>query len=132
MALAVKPIIITNGMRYSLSTGNWTSQQNFTKGRTGVSQALNRYNYGSTLSQIRRVNTPSNHQGKNTKQRQLHNTQWGIICPSETPEGEAVGLVKNFSLMARVSKDTTTLPIYHVIFNAGLKAKGVNVQHLEV
>jgi DNA-directed RNA polymerase beta subunit len=26
-----------------------------------------------------------------------------MICPSETPEGQKIGIVKNFSLMARVS-----------------------------
>eukprot|EP00494_Astrolonche_serrata_P002720 UN02726 len=36
----------------------------------------------------------------------LHNTQWGMICPAETPEGAACGLVKNLSLMAYVSVGT--------------------------
>jgi hypothetical protein len=35
--------------------------------------------------------------------RQLHNTHWGYICPAETPEGGAVGLVKNMALMAYIS-----------------------------
>ena len=33
----------------------------------------------------------------------LHCTHWGMICPAETPEGHAVGLVKNLSLMSAVS-----------------------------
>ena len=37
------------------------------------------------------------------KPRQLHNTHWGMICPAETPEGAACGLVKNLALMAFVS-----------------------------
>ena len=37
------------------------------------------------------------------KPRQLHNTHWGYMCPAETPEGQAVGLVKNMSLMCYVS-----------------------------
>ena len=28
---------------------------------------------------------------------------WGMVCPAETPEGHAVGLVKNLSLMSHVS-----------------------------
>jgi len=42
-------------------------------------------------------------QGKLAKPRQLHNTHWGMICPAETPEGAACGLVKNLALMAFVS-----------------------------
>ncbi|GAB4831192.1 DNA-dependent RNA polymerase II [Ancistrocladus abbreviatus] len=30
---------------------------------------------------------------------QLHNSQWGMMCPAETPEGQACGLVKNLALM---------------------------------
>ena len=28
--------------------------------------------------------------------RKLHNTHWGYVCPSETPEGQSVGVVKEF------------------------------------
>lgn len=35
--------------------------------------------------------------------RYLHNTHWGVICPSETPEGQSCGLVKNMALMAVIS-----------------------------
>ena len=41
--------------------------------------------------------------GKIAKPRQLHNTHWGMVCPAETPEGQACGLVKNLSLMACIS-----------------------------
>ena len=38
--------------------------------------------------------------------RKLHPTQWGVICPSETPEGASVGLVKNLALLANVTVAT--------------------------
>eukprot|EP00605_Chrysophyceae_sp_TOSAG23-4_P000632 GSChrysophyteH1.ASY1.ANO1.713.1 assembled CDS len=38
--------------------------------------------------------------------RMLHSTHWGMICPAETPEGHAVGLVKNLSLMSFISVGT--------------------------
>ena len=46
-------------------------------------------------------------QGKMAKPRMLHCTHWGMVCPAETPEGHAVGLVKNLSLMSaiRCAKD---------------------------
>ena len=49
--------------------------------------------------------------GKLAKPRQLHNTLWGMICPAETPEGAAVGLVKNLALMAYISVGNTPSPI---------------------
>lgn len=45
------------------------------------------------------------------KPRQLHNTHWGFICPAETPEGQAVGLVKNLALMAYISVGCSLSPI---------------------
>lgn len=101
--LAVKPSIITNGLRYSLATGNWGEQKKAMSSRAGVSQVLNRYTYSSTLSHLRRTNTPIGRDGKLAKPRQLHNTHWGLVCPAETPEGQACGLVKNLSLMSCIS-----------------------------
>lgn len=102
----LKTKIITNGIKYSLSTGNWgVGSQNV---RTGVSQVLNRLTYTSALSHLRRVNSPIGKDGKLTGPRQLHNSQWGKLCPAETPEGQACGLVKNLSMMACISRQTNS------------------------
>jgi DNA-directed RNA polymerase II subunit RPB2 len=42
-------------------------------------------------------------EGKLAKPRQLHNSLWGMMCPAETPEGQAVGLVKNLALMTYIT-----------------------------
>jgi len=52
---------------------------------------------------LRRMITPLARSGKLAKPRQLHNTHWGLVCPAETPEGQAVGLVKNVSLMCWIT-----------------------------
>ena len=41
--------------------------------------------------------------GKLIAPRKLHNTQWGIVCPAETPEGGSVGVVKNLSYLAHIT-----------------------------
>eukprot|EP01006_Ploeotia_vitrea_P028160 TRINITY_DN60886_c0_g1_i1.p1 TRINITY_DN60886_c0_g1~~TRINITY_DN60886_c0_g1_i1.p1 ORF type:complete len:963 (-),score=105.38 TRINITY_DN60886_c0_g1_i1:651-3455(-) len=94
---------ITRNMQYALATGNWLGKAGSAGVRTGVSQVLNRLTYASTLSHLRRINTPIDRSGKLIAPRQLHNTQWGVLCPAETPEGHACGLVKNFALMCMVS-----------------------------
>ena len=103
--------IITQGLKYSLATGNWGDQKKAHQARAGVSQVLNRLTYASTLSHLRRVNSPIGRDGKLAKPRQLHNTLWGMICPAETPEGHAVGLVKNLALMAYISVGSQPQPI---------------------
>lgn len=109
--MAVKGSIITNGLKYSLATGNWGDQKKAASAKAGVSQVLNRYTYASTLSHLRRTNTPVGRDGKLAKPRQLHNTHWGLVCPAETPEGQACGLVKNLSLMCYVSVGSESTPI---------------------
>jgi DNA-directed RNA polymerase beta subunit len=63
------------------------------------------------LSHLRRLNSPIGRDGKLAKPRQLHNTLWGMICPAETPEGQAVGLVKNLAMMAYISVGSQPAPI---------------------
>lgn len=106
----VRSSTITNGLKYALATGNWTSGGG-TPTKTGVSQVLNRLTFASSLSHLRRLNSPIGREGKLAKPRQLHNTHWGIICPAETPEGQACGLVKNLALMAYVSVGSLADPV---------------------
>lgn len=94
--------VITMGLRHCFSTGNWgIPKSNYI--RTGVSQVLSRMSYNSTLSHLRRVVIPIGKEGRNTKIRQVHPTQIGFICSSETPEGASAGIVKNFSLISEVA-----------------------------
>ena len=106
LTLGVKSATLTNGLKYSLATGNWGEQKKAASSKAGVSQVLNRFTFASTLSHLRRTNTPIGRDGKIAKPRQLHNTHWGLVCPAETPEGQACGLVKNLALMCHVSVGT--------------------------
>ena len=48
---------------YALATGNWGGRAGSAGVRTGVSQVLNRLAYASTLSHLRRINTPIDRSG---------------------------------------------------------------------
>lgn len=111
LQLGIKSNTLTNGLKYSLATGNWGDQKKAASSKAGVSQVLNRYTFASTLSHLRRTNTPVGRDGKLAKPRQLHNTHWGLVCPAETPEGQACGLVKNLSLMCYVTVGTIAEPV---------------------
>ena len=100
-------------MKYGLATGNWGIKSNNTK--VGIAQVLNRLTYTSTLSHLRRVNTPTEKTGKLVAPRKLHNTQWGIICPTETPEGGSVGLVKNLAVTTYVTNQSSPDIVFKLI-----------------
>jgi DNA-directed RNA polymerase beta subunit len=97
--------LLESWLKYSLSTGNWgiKSIGSFQNIRQGVSQVLNRMSYASTLSHLRRINTAMEKNGKLVQPRKLDNSQIGMICPAETPEGASVGLVKNMALSTNIS-----------------------------
>lgn len=109
LTYAIKQKTISDGLKYSLATGNWGDKSNGSK--AGVCQVLNRLTYASALSHLRRCNAPLAKEGKLAKPRMLHCTHWGMVCPAETPEGQAVGLVKNLALMAYVSVGSSVHPI---------------------
>lgn len=48
---------LTNGLRYSLATGNWGKTGGNLPVQPGVSQMLQRLTYASTLSHLRRGET---------------------------------------------------------------------------
>ena len=116
LSMAIRARIITNGLRYSLATGNWGEQKSANAGgvKAGVAQVLQRLTFMASLSHLRRINTPLARSGKQARPRQLHNTHWGMICPAEVPEGQSVGLVKNLALMSYVSVGQ---PAQHTIDN---------------
>ena len=109
----IKSTTIESGIKYGLATGNWGIKS--TNSKVGIAQVLNRLTYNATLSHLRRVNTPTEKTGKLIPPRKLHNTQWGIICPSETPEGGSVGLVKNLSIMTYITNQSCDKPIIKII-----------------
>ncbi len=94
---AVRADVITERLRHALATGNWVG------GKAGVSQLLDRTNYMSSLSHLRRVVSPLSRSQPHFEARDLHPTHWGKICPNETPEGPNCGLVKNLALQAYIS-----------------------------
>jgi DNA-directed RNA polymerase II subunit RPB2 len=99
----IKSTNLEVGLKTCLATGNFGSAKAGGPSKNGVSQVLNRLNYISGISHLRRISTPIEKTGKLIAPRKLHNTQWGYICPSETPEGHSVGVVKNMSSTAIVS-----------------------------
>ncbi len=97
VAAVIRPGIITDKITNAIATGNWG------RGRVGITQLLDRTNRLSTISHLRRIQSPLSRTQPNFEARELHGTQFGRICPVETPEGSNCGLVKNLALSAVIS-----------------------------
>ena len=116
----VKSTTIENGFKRALATGDFGIKQ-VNSNKVGVAQVLNRLTYISSLSHLRRANTPIDKSGKLIPPRKLHNSTWGFLCPSETPEGGSVGVVKNISYMSTVTIDSSSQPVQEYVNNCIIK-----------
>jgi DNA-directed RNA polymerase subunit B" len=112
---AVRSNNLTESICYALATGNWTG------GRSGVSQVLDRTNYMSCVTHQRRVSSLLSRSHPHFEARDLHATQFGRVCPNETPEGQNCGLVKNLSVGSVISAETDEAPLEKYLREFGVK-----------
>ena len=100
--------MVADGFRKAFK-GNWGAEAH-TK-RIGVVQDVNRLSFNSFVAQFRKINLPLDASAKIIGPRLAHTTQWGIIDPIDTPDGGNVGLHKNLTIMASVTKGYSAYPM---------------------
>jgi len=113
----VRPGAITERIRFAMSTGNWIGRA------TGVSKFMDRVNYLSPLTDLRKVKSPLDKNRELYEARDVHGTHWGRICAIETPDGPQCGLVKNLAMLAEVTTETDEEPIEKLLKDRGVKLK---------
>lgn len=96
---------ITNGLVAAMKSGNWNIER-FKMDRSSITAELTRLSYISAIGMMTRINSQFEKTRKISGPRALQPSHWGVLCPSDTPEGESCGLVKNLALTTHVTTDT--------------------------
>jgi len=89
-------------------------------GKQGIVQDLNRNAMLGTLSHTRRLSNPLPQGSKSIGPRKLHNSQWGFVCPSESPDGGNVGIINHLSISTKISFNVSSLNIHDALIDNGL------------
>ena len=89
-------------------------------GRQGIVQDLNRNAMLGTLSHTRRLSNPLPSGSKSLGPRKLHNSQWGFVCPSESPDGGNVGIINHLSISTMISFNISEGNIHLALLDNGL------------
>nr|VZI45905.1 unnamed protein product [Spirometra erinaceieuropaei] len=110
----IKTWLITEQLNRAISSGNWIIKR-FRMMRQGVTQLVSRLSYVAALGHMTRMTSQFEKTRKIAGPRAIHSSQWGLICPSDTPEGEACGLVKNVSLMCHVTVEVDDTNLIQLI-----------------
>lgn len=98
----IKISYIENEVKSSINNGSWGS---LATSKKGVSQSVERLTYTQLISACRKIKNPISSQAntKVVKVRYVTPSQYGFVCPIESPEGKNIGILKSFAALATVT-----------------------------
>jgi DNA-directed RNA polymerase II subunit RPB2 len=84
-------------------------------GKDGVAQELSRYSYLGTIAHLRRINVDMDKGSKMVEPRRIHGSSWGLVCPTDNPDGHNIGLIKSLTLLCSLSTASPSADVRKLI-----------------
>ena len=86
----------------------------------GVVQDLSRLSFVGATSHLRRIHTPIPKGTKIRAPHSLHSTTWGMMCPTESPDGGNIGIIKHLSVLSQITFSCTSYPLRRCLIALGV------------
>jgi DNA-directed RNA polymerase II subunit RPB2 len=118
--LVERETVGTYWKRYRIMNGFTKSFKGQWGGRDGIAQELSRLSYISYLSQLRRTSLQIDPSMNTAPPRRLYASQFGLMCPIDSPDGSGVGHLKALTILARVSTAFPSPVVRTALFKIGL------------
>ena len=107
--------------------GHWILESAFIRsfkgswgGRLGVGQVLTRPSYFSALYQLRETMLQIDRTISTAPPRRLYASQFGTMCPIDSPDGSDIGYKKALAIFSRISVATPSSVVLKVLTDTGL------------
>ena len=88
--------------------------------RLGISQELMRVSYLSVIHHLRKTDLQIDKSTSTAPPRRLYASQFGIMCPVDSPDGSDIGYKKSLSILARVTTAFPSDVVKKVLVDTGL------------
>jgi DNA-directed RNA polymerase II subunit RPB2 len=92
-------------------------------GRDGIAQELSRLSYVGYLSQLRRTALQIEPSMNTAPPRRLYASQFGLTCPTDSPDGSGIGHIKSLAILAKVSTAFPSETIRNLLFGISYMRK---------
>ncbi len=89
-------------------------------GRVGISQELMRVSYLSAIHHLRKTDLQIDKSTSTAPPRKLHASQFGLLCPVDSPDGSDIGYKKALAIFAQISTAVPSETIKTVLRNTKL------------
>jgi DNA-directed RNA polymerase II subunit RPB2 len=107
--------------------GHWILESAFIKsfkgswgGRLGIGQVLTRPSYFSALYHLRETMLQIDRTISTAPPRRLYGSQFGIMCPIDSPDGSDIGYKKALAIFSKISVATPTSVVRAALVESGL------------
>lgn len=89
-------------------------------GRMGIAQELMRVSYLSVIHHLRKTDLQIDKSTSTAPPRRLYASQFGLMCPVDSPDGSDIGYKKSLTIMAQVSTAFPSTEIKKLLLSTGI------------